>query len=111
MSGSPNNPVAVTTTGAACDGTPTSNCTRRCAAAGALHSADSAHTSTVARARTRTLEAPAHAQEDVRRLLRYRQRLRDVHAQEIEIEPRAEIRAIRREWRQVVSPHVERAGR
>src|SRR5690242_7920586 len=104
MSGSPNNPVAVTTTGLACDGTPTSSCTRRCALAGAFHSTESAHASIVARARMPTLEPPAHAQEDVQRFLRLRQRLGDVHTQQIEIEPRAEIRAVRRERRQIVPP-------
>src|SRR6478752_6336359 len=111
MSGSPNNPVAVTTTGFTCDGTPTSSCTRRCAPAGALHSAASAHARTVARARPRTLEPPAHAQEDVGWLLRHRQRLRDIHAQQIEIESRAEIRAVRREGGQIVPTDVERARR
>src|SRR6185369_12498886 len=111
MSGSANNPVAVTMTGVAWEGTPTSSCTRRCALDGALHSAESAHANTAARARPFTLEPPANAQEDVRRLLRHRHRLRDVHAQEIEVEPRAEIRAVRRERRQIVSTDIERACR
>src|SRR6185369_9806696 len=111
MSGSANNPVAVTMTGVAWEGTPTSSCTRRCALDGALQSAESAHANTAARARPFTLEPPTNAQEDVRRLLRHRHRLRDVHAQEIEVEPRAEVRAVRREWRQVEPPHVERARR
>ena len=40
-------------------GTPTSSCTRRCARAGALHSAESAHASTVARARLRHARSAA----------------------------------------------------